>query len=375
MLERLYAHNYRCFENFELITKDQPSILLVGKNGAGKSTARNVLELFQKIARGTNRVRDLIDEPDFAMGRTTVPIRFRIEVDIKGSLFAYELAFELPERFKELRVLNEQLEVDGTPIFSRNLAQVNLLQRSAEDEDRVSQFSVDWHLVALPLIHARSEDDYLSIFRSWASRMVILAPIADNITGTSKGETLEPKRDGSDVGAWFTGVLGRTPSAYSMMDKYLRQVFPDFNDIVNETVGIDARSLLVRFASAKKILGMKLEDLADGERCLFLSAVLLAAHKTVGPLFCFWDEPDNYLSLTEVGQFVTELRRDFAMSGQIIVTSHHPESIRRFSGENTFVLMRRTHLEPTMVRLLEDIKYSGDLINSMILGDLFDGIE
>jgi predicted ATPase len=37
MLQRLYVHNYRCLENFELNLKDMPSALLIGKNGVGKS--------------------------------------------------------------------------------------------------------------------------------------------------------------------------------------------------------------------------------------------------------------------------------------------------------------------------------------------------
>ena len=52
MLQRLYVHNFRCLENFELNLKDLPSSLLIGKNGAGKSTIAFALEIFQSIGRG-----------------------------------------------------------------------------------------------------------------------------------------------------------------------------------------------------------------------------------------------------------------------------------------------------------------------------------
>ena len=72
MLQRLYVHNFRCLENFELILKEMPSSLLIGKNGAGKSTIRVVLEILQHIGRGINRMREfdknhlgLIDPKDF----------------------------------------------------------------------------------------------------------------------------------------------------------------------------------------------------------------------------------------------------------------------------------------------------------------------
>jgi predicted ATP-binding protein involved in virulence len=83
MLQRLYVHNFRCLENFELTLKEMPSALLIGKNGSGKSTIRSALEVLQKISQGINRMRELeklnlISSKDFARGRSDVPIRFEI---------------------------------------------------------------------------------------------------------------------------------------------------------------------------------------------------------------------------------------------------------------------------------------------------------
>jgi len=97
MLQRLYVHNFRCLENFELPIKGMPSALLIGKNGAGKSTIASALEVLQKICRGINRMRDLeklnlISSKDFARGRSDVPIRFEIEVLLEDKLYKYVLA-------------------------------------------------------------------------------------------------------------------------------------------------------------------------------------------------------------------------------------------------------------------------------------------
>ncbi|MFN6068379.1 MAG: AAA family ATPase, partial [Pseudanabaena sp.] len=232
-----------------------------------------------------------------------------------------------------------------------------------------SQFQVDWHLVALPLIQAQSETDPLYIFKSWLSRMVILAPIPSLMTGESSGETLEPKRDGSNFGEWFSGLLRRYPAAYTQVDRYLREVMPDIQDIQNEPIGKDAKSMVVQFEANNQTLSLDFKELSDGEKCFFLCAVVLAANKYYSP-FCFWDEPDNYLSLSEVGHFVTALRRSFKNSGQILVTSHNEEAIRKFSNENTFILDRKSHLEPTLIRLLSDIPINGDLVDTLIRGDI-----
>ncbi|SKB12233.1 putative ATPase [Planktothrix sp. PCC 11201] len=372
MIQRLYVHNFRCLENFELIIKGMPSVLLIGKNGSGKSTIALALEILQTIGRGVNRMGELekiklISPKDFARGRSDVPIRFEIEVLLNEKLYKYVLALELPERFKELRVFEEELLVSGSPIYSRQGAQVTLYTSS---QNREAQFLVDWHLVALPIIQEQSETDPLRIFKTWLARMIILAPIPSLMTGDSHAETLQPKRDGSNLGEWFSGLLSRYPAAYTQVDKYLREVIPDIQDFLNEQIGKDTKSMIVRFEANNANLSVDFQDLSDGEKCFFICAFVLAANKFYGPLFCFWDEPDNYLSLSEVGHFVMSLRRSFKNNGQILVTSHNPEAIRKFSDENTFLLDRKSHLEPTLIRSLSDITFTGDLINTLISGDI-----
>jgi ABC-type uncharacterized transport system ATPase subunit len=101
-----------------------------------------------------------------------------------------------------------------------------------------------------------------------------------------------------------------------------------------------------------------------------ICALVLAANDAYGPLFCFWDEPDAHLALSEVGHFVLALRRAFQSGDQFIMTSHNPEAIRRFSYENTLLLHRRNRLEPTLVRPLSDNQVDGDLVNALIRGDV-----
>ncbi len=382
MLYRLYVHNFRCLENFELTLKDIPSSLLVGKNGTGKSTIAFALEILQSIGRGINRVGQLIQPKDFNKGRSNIPIRFEVEVLLKNQLYKYALALELPDNFKEIRVLEEQLIVEGNPIYSREVAQVTLYGKNRHSQKTskgirtaarllvTSEFQVDWNLVSLPLIQELSETDPIHIFKNWLSQMIILSPIPSLMTGESSGETLEPKRDGSNFGEWFSGLLSRYPAAYTHADRYLREVMPDIEDFQNEKIGKDAKSMIVRFEANNSELSVDFKDLSDGEKCFFICAVVLSANKYYGPLFCFWDEPDNYLSLSEVGHFITTLRRSFRNSGQILVTSHNEEAIRKFSDENTFILDRKSHLEPTLIRLKSEVQIDGDFPNILIRGDI-----
>jgi energy-coupling factor transporter ATP-binding protein EcfA2 len=375
MISRLYIHNFRCLENFELPISGQSSALLIGKNGAGKTTVGLALEILQRIARGTNRVGDLVKPKDFFCGRTDAPMRFEIQVELvtpdilggQSQTYGYGIAFEFPEGFKELRVFEEKLTVDGKPVYTRERAQVHLARTGQEKE---AKFLIDWHLAALPIIQQQSQKDPLFVFKQWLARMLILRPIPSLIRGDSNQETLEPNTQTTNFGAWFSGLLADAPSAYTKIDEYLKQVLPDLKDIKNPPVGIDSRSLVVQFSNDQGSVKLPFEDLSDGEKCFMICALVLAANDAYDPVFCFWDEPDNYLAPSEVGHFVLALRTAFQSRGQFIATSHNAEAIRSFSDENTLVLSRKSHLEPTIVRRLNSLQVSGDLVNALIRGDV-----
>jgi predicted ATPase len=368
VIHRLYIHNFRCLENFELPISRQPSVLLIGKNGAGKTTVGLALQILQRIARGTNRIGELVKPKDLARGRTDVPMRIEIEVQLGPQIFEYSIAFELPENFKELRVLEEKLVVDGKPLYTREVSHVQLARSG---QDKAAQFSIDWHLAALPIIQQKPRDP-LSLFKQWLARVLILRPVPSLITGDSQDDTLYPNADVSDFGAWFSGLLAEAPSAYTKVDEYLKQVMPDLRGIKNPETGVDSRSIVVQFSDERKTKAVDIpfRDLSDGEKCFMICALVLAANDAYGPLLCFWDEPDNHLALSEVGHFVMALRKGFQSGGQLITTSHNDEAIRRFSDENTLILQRKNHLEPATIRRLADMTLKGDLIGALVRDDL-----
>jgi ATPase subunit of ABC transporter with duplicated ATPase domains len=368
VIRRLYVNNFRCLQNFDLPIAGLPSALLIGRNGAGKSTVGSALEILQKIARGTNRVGELVRPKDCNQNQIDVPMRFEIEVELHKNVYHYALAFEVQAGNREMRVLEEKLLFDSKPIYTRDFAQVTLSRQGKVNPE--AKFLIDWHLIALPIVQQQSPKDPLFIFKQWLAQMLILRPIPRLISGNSEQETLQPNPEVSDFGAWFTGLLAFAPAAYSKIDEYLKQVMPDLKDIKNPLVGTDSRSLIVDFSTDQGTLTLPFADLSDGEKCFMICALVFAANLANGPILCFWDEPDNYLSLDEVGHFTTALRKAFERGGQFIATSHNPETIRRFSNENTLVLQRASHLEPTTVRQLSDLHIKGDLVGAIARGDI-----
>jgi len=66
VIRRFYVHNFRCLQNFELPLSGQPSVLLIGRNGSGKTTVGLAFWMLRKLARSVNRVGDLVKPKDFA---------------------------------------------------------------------------------------------------------------------------------------------------------------------------------------------------------------------------------------------------------------------------------------------------------------------
>ena len=371
VIKRFYVHNFRCLENFELPVSGLSSVLLIGRNGSGKTTIGLALEILQKIARTTNRIGDLVKPKDLSRGRAEVPMRFEIDVDLGGKIYSYVIALDFSEGSGEPRVLDEKLAVDGNPSYSREPRQIHLTRTDQWEE---ANFPIDPQLAALSIAQHWPPKNPISVLKQWLARLLILRPIPSLIRGDSEQDTLQPNLQVTNFAAWFSGLLASTPPAYAKIDEYLKQLMPDLKHIHNPLVAKNARSLVVQFSNGQGSATIPFEDLSDGEKCFMICATVLAANEAYGPLLCFWDEPDSHLALSEVGQFVLALRKAFQSGGQFIAASHNPEAIRHFSDENTFVLSRRSHLEPTIVRPLNEVRaggeFSGDLIEALIRGDL-----
>jgi predicted ATPase len=372
MINRLYVHNFRCLENFELPIAGKPSALLIGKNGSGKSTVLSALEVLRSVARGVDadgrmlRASDLIGPADFARGRFDVPIRFELEAVIGGEVYAFNVAFELPAGSREPQIRDEELTVGGRLCYSRNTFQLG----AALGETGADAQTLDAQVFALPLFQQRAADPAI-VFRSWLRRMLLLAPIPGLMHGRSEPPMRwSPRKDCSDLAAWLSAILVINPPLFTRMESYLKDVMSDFLGFSFDRGEDGQRSLTVQFEKDRARLDIDFQRLSDGEKCFFVAAGIAPADATFGPAVCFWDEPDNYLAPDEVGHFVMELRRQFQSGGQLLVTSHNVEAIRKFSDDDTLVLYRRSHLEPTLVRPLEEIGYSGDLGRTLVRGDL-----
>jgi len=109
MFRRIYINNFRCLENFDLPISGKASALLIGRNRSGKSTVGLALQLVQRIARGTNRIGDLVKKAGLG------------PLEKIGFQLALECEIETRETWNHALLRHNQFELERMSSRIRNI--------------------------------------------------------------------------------------------------------------------------------------------------------------------------------------------------------------------------------------------------------------
>jgi predicted ATPase len=354
MIQRLYINNLRCLVNFELDFTDLPSSLIVGQNGTGKSSIIDALDIITNVGLGRRSIQEAIPDTLFSRlptmasaGHRTPPLMIDVSVRIAKDIEAnYLVEFEWPIQFEAPRIKRENLTVNKKPVFIRELSSTSFF-RSNDSKD--VSFPVDWHISAISVIHDPHEKHPLRLFKNWLNNILILRPIPEHMAGSSRlfVRNLEP--DTKNIADWYRWLLNEDSEQGFKVVSSLRRIWPDLKSIKNEQIGPTALDLHFEFGDIEtSAFRLRLENLSEGEKILFLWACVLAWSESNPYSVCIWDEIGNHVALAEIQDTILRLQSNKNRNTQLIATGHLSEVIQSFSRESTIVLRREGRTTPTL---------------------------
>jgi hypothetical protein len=346
MLTRLYVDNFRCLVNFDC--QFGPQQLVLGANGAGKSSVFDVLSLLRDFCVTGEPPDRASPAPRFGGPTLTrwqkVPEQ-TFELDVKGNSGAYSLrlvidAYGTPER---PRVILEEVKFNSKTIFKFEKGEVHLFNDKAEKK---VNYPFDWNRSALATITERPENTKLTWFKRWLGGILCVQPNPWSMRGIALDEAARPDEQLSNFADWYRHLRQETNDHEYIVD--LRQVIEGFQSIRLESAGEGRREIKVRLSGVGSNNGSHgeteylLNELSEGQRVLIgLYAILHFALKP-GALLCF-DEPDNFIALREVQPWLEKVIEQVEHGGagaQVLIASHHPEVLNRMAFKEGLLLDR-----------------------------------
>ena len=369
MLKSLRVRNFKCFDDFVFNPNGRHVALVIGKNGSGKTTIGEILFSLRSIAQGENVVEKLIGSGN-RFEKSEPEVSFDAVFTLPAGEFRYVIAFKTTIDGRLMQVSHEELQVNGTSVFTKDsFGNVHIEGRTD------ASFDPPDHCV-LPLINNPNPDSWIETFKRYLRNYLFVKmwPLV------MRGET-EKDRALLDIAcgnfaSWFLTAISEYPGVYAKTMEGVSRFIPELKALIFTPLGTESKRLVVRMGSGDDERLIPCVGLSAGEKCLLAMAALKAVNDEIAPVTCFWDEPDNFLSLSEVAAAMLFLSSGFRQRGQLIVTSHNDEAILKFAAEDTFVFERESRLSSVVspVRTLKQVMHEdlieNDLRTSLRIGDI-----
>ncbi len=345
MLKRIYIHNFRCLENFEL---DVGNInLFMGVNGSGKSSVFHVLRKIQKLVTGNGKVTSLFNPEDLTIWQKSLTHTFALEIAGNGGRYKYELAIEHEETKQKARVAYEKLWFNDNPLLKFESGNAQLYH---DDHTKGPKYPFDWNQSAVATLPARPDNTYITWFRERLGRFIIVQIDPTSMAEDSIAEETSVDYRMQNFVSWYRHIYQNQGKAIEITES-LREVLPGFEYFEFVKTGELQRILRLFFSSENGEYFYRFSQLSDGQRMLIALYTLLYYAQFEDYTICI-DEPQNYVSLPEIQPWLM-LVEQFCDAGtlQTLLISHHPELIDYFGASAGCWFYRQVHT-PTRVRRL-----------------------
>lgn len=345
MLRRLYVDNYKCLVNFEF--QARPLQLLLGENGAGKSTVFEVLSLLKQFVTQGQTTASLFARPSLTRWQTRNTQTFELDVDGNGGRYRYRLEIEQDERPGVSRVALEELLFDDHRLFWISRGKGRLYR---DDFSEGPEIGVDWTRSGVGCIDEGPDNQRLTWFRDRISHIYCLHLDPRRMMARTEAEDPQPAHDMSNFASWYRHMAQEKSEGVAEARRSLAEIIDGLDAINTTHEGLTVRTLKVtqRSDERQEPMVFDFDELSDGQRVLIALYTLLHCATDKDSTLCI-DEPENFVALPEIQPWLTSVAdRAEDDQCQVILASHHPELIN-YLARDCGVKLSRSGNGPTRV--------------------------
>ncbi|HEY3358891.1 MAG TPA: AAA family ATPase [Polyangia bacterium] len=334
IVTRLYIHNFRSFVNFEWTPP--AACVLVGDNGAGKSALIEVLWLLQDLVVDGKDVAETT-----ASAARTVWLRDIeqiIEVDIDRG--EESLRYRLGIRWEAGRSsITEELRGEGGLLYRAGSGKAELYGDRPSAAPRTT-IPFDRRRSFIASLEARPDNRRIIGFRESIRAIWAMKPDPRNIGGSAGEESRYLERDLSNFASWYLARVPEDPDAAEALRADLAKVLAGFSTLRFEPISPEVKDLRVRFSFGGKSHELGWAKLSDGQRLLIALYGLLRFGLVDASLIAL-DEAENYVAPAEIQPWLRAVADAAAeRKQQLLVVSHHPESINYLAANAAWRMWR-----------------------------------
>lgn len=352
VLRRIYVDNFRCLVNFEF--RPESVNLLLGKNGSGKSTLFDAMRAIESVLFG-QPLSTVLSPASLPWWDTRRVQRFEVEISEGGNEFNYVLAVRHSDR-ETPTIVEERLVVD-------NVAQLSLVNGllTLPSVSKPIPFEGKQSALATGLASTTLTTRFLTLVR----RVLVfrLNPWSFDIDAREENAMLNI--DGSNLVAFLRSWSQADPEAFVEWKRRALRALPHFGDLQLKELVPGSRMLV----GTKQIDGkeklLNIASFSEGERV----RLALQAIAGLGGIAIGLDEPDNFLAPSEVQPILRSFTLDRSPASQLLIVTHHPESIDYLASYATW-LFERTDEGLTRVRRYEFDRAEGERPTDALLSAL-----
>jgi predicted ATPase len=356
MITRIYIDNFRCFTNFEF--KPEGVNLLIGLNGSGKTSLIDLMVMIRRLVGAGDAVEDIFSAEDLTGWDTRNLQRFELDIELGEAAYCYKVTIEYARDRKQPTLAEEHVTCNGNSLFSLRDGMVHLHDN---DGRRGPEFPYRAERSFLPQVHERPETECLMRFLGFVRAIRTYKLDPTRVDATSREEQQSLSMNGANFASWYRHIaLEKAAVLPDLFDK-LRSSIPPFNSLSLRSAGNEGRTrdLLVEMRSpSSQGFSLGFDRLSDGQRAIIILYTLLLDLGPCGASVLFFDEPENYVGLSEIQPWLQCLEDSLGDNHQLFLISHHPEVIDFLAADHPF-LFEKPSDGPIRARRAEFSRESG----------------